>query len=452
MWKKLLVSAVMIFGVSSWSLADSNSLPTLSVQNTPQPTPEEIHQYDQDIENLSRAKQLSEIISQMQRLYVDESKVADVDHLYDIMMERLLKEIGEEHGDYYDEENFQDMNAINQYGAVPFFGIGAQMTIDPFTQKLTIVDVIPGSPAEKAGFKNGDKVLRIDDVTVVDVTPDNMTSYIEKIKGAKGTKVKLTIDRAGSRMDITSSRDEVVKSNVRVTNFDNIAIIRLDSFMGDVSEDMRSQLNELFAKAPRAVILDLRHNPGGLLDQGIKVASMFEKAGVTIVTVKQRDHEDGAQVYETKKTSPLATTPMIVLIDKGSASASEVVAGALQSNGRAMLMGEHSYGKGSVQNIRPLSSTGGKTGVKFTTAHYYVGNNQTKIDKIGLEPDFPVAQETPEPGSKYESDLVHNPLLFDWMEGYYLNSFFITPDVVNDNVMKEAVNFLNANYGTSDQQ
>jgi carboxyl-terminal processing protease len=302
----------------------------------------------------------------------------------------LLEGLGDEHALYFDAQHFEYFNEQN---AGSFFGVG--VTISNRDDALVIISVMDGTPADKAGLKAEDIILEIDGEY-----RDNWNSdeAVMRIRGEEGTEVTIGVYREGEDeiLDFTMKRAKIDVPNIESEMLaDGIGYIRLYSFNEVAEEDIRSAIEKLEGEGARGFVLDLRDNPGGLLGESIDVASLFVADGV-IVRVEDREGEG----EEYRATGDLATdAPLVVLINGNSASASEIVGGALQDYSRAVLVGEVSFGKGSVQTIEPLSFGGA---VKLTIAHYLTPKGQV-IDKKGLTPDIVVEME-PELQSEKDTD------------------------------------------------
>lgn len=260
-------------------------------------------------------------------------------------------------------------------------GIGAE--IDLVDNKLLIVSPIAGSPAEKAGLKPQDQILKINDEST-----DNMALdvAVSKIRGKAGTKVNLTINRTGFSQPqvLEITREEItIKSVNWEMKPNNIAYIKISQFGDDTVPLMQQAAKDINDKHPKAIILDLRGNPGGYLDGAVDVASLFMPSGVV---VKEKDKNGNITENKTTLDPILKDYKVIVLVNGGSASASEIVAGALQDAGKATLVGEKTFGKGSVQELENLP--GGAT-LRITIAKWLTPKGRT-IDKVGLEPDIQV--------------------------------------------------------------
>ncbi len=291
----------------------------------------------------------------------------------------ILDSLGDEHTSYMDPDSYMQAN-IPLQGS--YEGIGAW--VDTEAEFLTIVSPMPGSPAEEAGLEPGDQVIAIDGE---DMTGVDGSLAVRKVLGPSGTEVTLTIVREGeaSPFDVTIVRREIsIPSVVGEMIEGDIAYIQLYTFSNDTSDNLRASLEELLAQNPVGLILDLRGNGGGFLFSAIEVASEFIDKG-TIMT--ERFGDGSEETYDASGDGLATDIPLVVLIDAGSASASEIVAGAIQDYGRGLLVGENSFGKGSVQNWIPLADDGGA--VRVTIARWYTPKGH-QIHEVGLAPDVPV--------------------------------------------------------------
>lgn len=262
-----------------------------------------------------------------------------------------------------------------------FGGLGIEITIKDGV--LTIVAPIEDTPAYRAGLKAGDKIIKIDGEPTKDLT---LTEAVRKLRGPKGTKVTLTIMREGNPkpFDITLVRDIIkIKSVTKEDLGDGFLYIRIKNFQQDTSEEVEKAIGEYIARNGeiKGLILDLRNNPGGLLIEAVKVADLFITEGLIVYT---QGRVSASNLTYSAHPYGYTDFPMIVLVNGGSASASEIVAGALKDSGRAILMGEKTFGKGSVQTIYPLKDG---SGLRLTTALYYTPSGR-KIQDEGLKPDI----------------------------------------------------------------
>src|SRR5450759_2818513 len=292
----------------------------------------------------------------------------------------MLESLGDPYATYYDAKAYAQMqeDSTGQFG-----GIG--VTFGLKNGKPTIARILPGTPAEKAGVKVDDVIAQVDGSTTASLTVDQIS---EKIRGPQGTTVAVGLERAGSKSLITV---KLVRALINVPNVDSkmigtdVGYIRLWSFNQLSGADVRKAITDLQGKGAKGFVLDLRENPGGLLTSAVDVASLFVADGV-IVRVDERGAPEDVQ----NATGNLATDkPLVLLVDDNSASASEIVAGALQDYKRAVIVGVKTYGKGSVQTLRPL---GDGSAVKLTTAHYLTPKKRV-INKKGVTPDAVVTMD-----------------------------------------------------------
>lgn len=264
-----------------------------------------------------------------------------------------------------------------------FTGIGIEITSKKNT--LTIIAPIDGTPADKAGLLPRDEIITIDGQDTSLMTQD---SALKKLRGPIGTSVRLGIKREGTKtFHVTLKRATIPLQSVLFTPLsDGILYSKIKSFQASTSKDYAKGLREAQKNGPiQGLILDLRNNPGGLLNQAINIADIFLQEG-TIVSTKGRNSEKDSS-FTAHNTSQELTFPIAVLINGGSASASEIVAGALQDQKRALILGEPSFGKGSVQTIIPLPNG---AGLRITTAQYYTPSGRS-IQALGIQPDIRVA-------------------------------------------------------------
>lgn len=264
-----------------------------------------------------------------------------------------------------------------------FGGLGIKITTDrrpPCGGVLTVVEVFPRTPAQRAGFRVGDRILRIEGESTINITTSEAA---DRLRGKPGTSVELEVERAdGTRRKVTVTRQRIPIESVKWKLLDGgVGYVELEAFQGNSAVEFAGALRALHAKGMRGLILDLRGNPGGLLDMAIKVADQFLDSG-TIVTTAGRSEEDReVSNANTEGTEP--RYPMVVLIDFASASAAEIIAGALRNHGRALLAGETTFGKGSVQMVMPLPAGGA---LRLTSAQYLTPGD-ISIQTEGVAPD-----------------------------------------------------------------
>ena len=258
-------------------------------------------------------------------------------------------------------------------------GIGAQ--VEDKNGILTIVTPLRGSPAEKAGLLPGDEILKADDFSLSGI---GFLEAIERVRGPKGTTVKLLIRRSGNELTITVTRDTVTVPEIEITIQEGVGIVKIMQFGGSTDKTLRGEMQALQDKKVKGIILDLRNNPGGLAHAAVTVVSNFVPRGSLVYVAKSKT---GSEEYATEDLPTIeATTPVVLLINGGSASASEIVAGALQDHKRATLVGEKTFGKGTVQAVLQFQDL---SGLKMTIAEWFTPKGR-KIDKVGIEPDVQV--------------------------------------------------------------
>ena len=280
-----------------------------------------------------------------------------------------------------------------------FTGIGIEITTK--NGFLTVVSPIEGTPAYDAGIEAGDQILMIEDKFTKKIS---MMEAVKKIRGPKGSQIKLTIGRNGEKspLEFVITRGVIPLKSVRSHLLaPGLGYLRVSNFRSNTFSDIISSLDKMEKERPlEGLVMDLRNNPGGLLDQSIKISDIFLDKGV-IVSTKGRDPYQNKIEYASKNKTPRGY-PIIILINGGSASASEIVAGALQDNKRAIIIGSRSFGKGSVQTIMPLSDG---SGLRLTTARYYTPSGRS-IQLDGIIPDIELAFIPPQKKEK-EDQKIH---------------------------------------------
>ncbi len=295
----------------------------------------------------------------------------------------LLESGGDKYATYFDAKHYKFFNEESQG---EFGGIG--VSLGDKDGSAYVVEVFPDTPAERAGIKPGDEFQSIDGVKRAKWTTEEV---VKRVRGEAGTTVKLVFwrpgkeDGEGKEFKANVERAMIEYPNVTAEMKGDVGYIEISQFNARAAEDISQSIKDLEKKGAKAYVLDLRNNPGGLLDQAVDVSSLFIDKGV-IVSVEER----GKDPIEYRATGGTATdAPLVVLVNGNSASASEIVAGALQDTDRATLVGEKTFGKGSVQTVKELSSGGA---VKFTIAHYLTPKNR-EIDGKGLTPDVVVKMD-----------------------------------------------------------
>ena len=331
--------------------------------------------YAQEESRLDAYNKLRKVIGTVEKYYVDELTLNEiVDKAIDGMLSNL-----DAHSAYLDEKKYNDLK-IQTDGQ--FGGIG--ITIALKENALTIVAPIEGTPGDKAGLKSGDIILKINDESTLNMSIDDA---VNRMRGEPKTKVQLTIVRKNETKPLVF---DIVRDNIKVESVYSKAIentdyvlLRVTSFDKNVTQRVSEELKKY--KKIDGIVLDLRNNPGGLLNQAVGISDLFIKNGI-IVSQKGRIKDENI-VYRATNNTPYATIPLVVLINNGSASASEIVAGAIQDNKRGVLVGEGTFGKGSVQVILPTEK---KEALRLTIARYYLPSGRT-IQAVGVTPDIEVA-------------------------------------------------------------
>ncbi|MGH7215630.1 MAG: S41 family peptidase, partial [Nitrospiraceae bacterium] len=330
-------------------------------------------------ETYEELKTFSEVLTQVQKSYVDETKVKD---LVQGAIRGMLSTL-DPHSAYMTPDMYKEMQ-VETKGE--FGGVGIQIGVKE--NRLAVIAPIEGTPAHRAGVKSGDFITKVNDETTKDLT---LMDAVQKMRGPKGSKVNLTIQREGTPepLQFTLVRDTIKIESVKSKVLDNIGYIRLTQFQESTGRDLSKVLKQFKDQKLQSTILDLRNNPGGLLTSAVEVSEQFLPGGKLVVYTKGRESKKDEWIAKGK--DQMDDSPMIVLVNEGSASASEIVAGALQDYGRAVIVGTTSFGKGSVQTILPL---GDGSGLRLTTAKYYTPKGRS-IQSTGITPDIVVKSQPP---------------------------------------------------------
>jgi carboxyl-terminal processing protease len=290
------------------------------------------------------------------------------------------------HSAYLTPDLYRDLE-VETRGS--FGGLGIEITIR--NNVLTVVSPIEDTPAYRAGLKSGDQIIKINDDFTKDMT---LTEAVKRMRGPKGSRIKLTIHRQGvpELFTVSLARDVIKIKSVKTKEVDGYGYIRVSTFQEGTDEAVEQAIDEFEKKdhgRVKGVVLDLRDNPGGLLNQAVKVSDDFLDGGLIVYT--QGRLESQQQKYFSHKKKDFGDYPMVVLVNGGSASASEIVAGALQDQKRAVVLGTQTFGKGSVQTILPLDD---HSALRLTTARYFTPNGRS-IQAVGITPDVDVEEPKP---------------------------------------------------------
>ena len=324
---------------------------------------------------------LTEVLLQVKKHYVEE-------RTYSELMEGALKGLLQSldpHSAFMDSEEYKDMQEDTQgeYG-----GIGIHIGLRDGI--LTVIAPIEDTPGFRAGLQSGDKIVEINGERTMGIT---LREAVTRLRGPKGEKITIAVlgeDDAEPR-DVEIVRDVIEVPCVKGARIvrDGIAYVRITQFASPTTEMLRAALEELKGEGMEALVLDLRSNPGGLLREAVLVAEMFLKSGALIVSTRGRTGLTKSGEHKARGNDPYLDIPIAVLINGGSASASEIVAGALQDHHRGILVGQTSFGKGSVQSVIASRTDGGESAIRLTTALYYTPSGRL-IHEIGIDPDVPV--------------------------------------------------------------
>lgn len=313
-------------------------------------------------------------------------KIIDKKFLGEIDEEKILNEtikgyvkgLDDPYTEYMTKEEMEEFNTDIMGN---FTGIGIYLTNDVERNVIVIISPIKDSPAYKAGILPGDIITKVDDVSY---TGEQLTEASNKIKGEIGTKVKLEILRNDETIELEITREHIKINHVesKILN-NNIGYIEFNSFDDGCSDEFKEKVEELKSKNITSLIIDIRNNGGGLVDEAIKIADYIVEKDVTLLITKDKTGEEEITKAE---IDPIIDVPIVVLTNGSSASASEILAGALKDNGKATIVGEKTYGKGVIQEL--LTLTDG-SGLKITTSEYYTPN-RNKINEVGITPDVEV--------------------------------------------------------------
>ena len=331
-----------------------------------------------------------EVLEKINKEYVDEINQSES---MDAAIDGLLQSL-DPYSAYMSPEIFNEMQTET---SGEFGGLGIEVNMESGVVK--VISPIDDTPASKAGIKAGDYIIKIDDIQV---QGKSLSEAVDLMRGPVGSSIILTVRRIGQKKALTF---EIVREIIQIKSVkadllkNNVGYLRLTSFNENSGDQIREQIRE-FEKNENinSYILDLRNNPGGLLSQAIRISDFFLDNG-EIVSTKSRKASENRKWFA-KKGDLIGGKTLVVLINYGSASASEIVAGALQDHKRAIILGENSYGKGSVQSIIPLKNKGA---IRLTVAKYYLPSGKS-ISEVGVSPDIEIDEDTDEFRIKTDTD------------------------------------------------
>lgn len=299
------------------------------------------------------------------------------------MVEGAIKGFVEGLGDPYTEYlPKEEMTEFTEETSSQYVGIGVYLTNDKTTNTILVVGTMNGSPALEAGMQAGDIIEKVNDVAY---TGETMDDAIKVLKGEEGTSAKVTVLRDGKEIDLTVTRKKITVEHVSSKMVENnIAYLQVDSFDSGVAESFKKQVTELVNKGAKGIIIDLRSNGGGIVDEATGIAELFVKKGETILITKGKTEEE--EITKSTQNPIIKDIPVVILVNEGTASASEILAGALKDQYGAKIVGKTTYGKGVIQTLYTLSDG---SGLKITTDEYYTPKHN-KIHKVGIKPDIEV--------------------------------------------------------------
>jgi carboxyl-terminal processing protease len=318
----------------------------------------------------------TEVLSIVQNQYVDE--VAPKELIYSAI-KGTLRGL-DPHSSFLDPESYREMQ-VETSGS--FGGLGIEITLRD--DILTVVSPIEGTPAFRAGLQSADRIVKIDGLSTKDM---QLADAVKKMRGRPGTKVTISVVREGwtEAKDFEIQREQIRVHSVRTQDLGgNIGYVKLRQFQEQTAHDLDQALDKFGKDGMKAIVLDLRNNPGGLLTSAVEVTEKFVEDGKLVVYTEGRVRNQNMR-FSAHAKKAYSTIPMVVLVNQGSASASEIVAGALQDYGRAIVVGTQTFGKGSVQTIIPLSDG---SGLRLTTAKYFTPKGRS-IHGKGITPDIVV--------------------------------------------------------------
>lgn len=320
---------------------------------------------------------LSKIKKAIDKNFLWQDKI-DEEKLKDGAIKGYVEGLGDKYTEYISKD---EMKKFTENINGSFMGIGIYMIADESTGKIIVHHPISDSPAYKAGIKAGDVIVSVDGV---EYGYDELNTIADHIKGEAGTKVKLVIERDGKNIDFEIERAKIETNPITSKMLEkDIGYLNLPSFDKDVSKKLKEKIDDLTAKGAKSLILDLRNNGGGMVDECEEITDLFLDKDKTIMTTKDKKGNVQKSVTKNKKTYDL---PLVILVNENTASASEILTGALKDNNRTKVIGTKTYGKGVIQSVFNLSDG---SGLKITTAEYFTPNG-IEINKKGITPDIEV--------------------------------------------------------------
>lgn len=322
---------------------------------------------------------LSSIRSILEDKYIGE---LDDEKMLQMAIKGYVAGVGDDYTVYYTPE---EMSQEYDTAMGNYVGIGIYMIVNYEKGTIEVVKPMEGSPAESVGLKEGDFIIKVEGE---EITADNVNEMADKIKGEEGTKVKLTIKRKDEEFDVEVERKKIEVSHINSEMLENnIAYIQISDFDGGAAKEFKENYENLKSQGAKSLIIDLRNNGGGVVDEAIDILELICDKGSTLLIETDKSGKEEITKSEEK---PIIDVPIVVLVNENTASASEILAGALKDNDKATIIGTKTYGKGVIQSLMKLKDG---SGLKVTMAEYCTPN-RNKINKIGIEPNITV--ELPE--------------------------------------------------------
>jgi carboxyl-terminal processing protease len=325
---------------------------------------------------------IAKTLKNIRKTYVDNAFIGEIDEekVFEEAIKGYINGLGDEYSEYMTADEWEDFqaDALGNY-----VGVGIYISTDK-SGNVIVLSPIKGTPAEEAGLESGDIIAFVNDESTVGMTPEEVSS---RVKGEEGTKVKITVIRDSEYKYFDIERKAIKVYHVESEMLDNnIGYISLATFDEGCAEEIKDEYIKLEFQGAKKIILDLRNNTGGLVVEALNILDLILPNGATeLITVDARD----SKKTEYSKNDPIINCDIVVLVNEYSASASEILVGALKDNNKATIVGTNTYGKGVIQTVIPIPDG---SALKLTTNEYYTPN-MTKINKIGIEPDYVVEQD-----------------------------------------------------------
>lgn len=325
-------------------------------------------------EQVSLEQKTSDIKKKLEEIYIGD---IDENKMIDGALEGYVAALGDEYTEYLTEEEVTSiMEDVN--GA--YVGVGLYITQNVESNEILVIGVIEDSPANKAGILVGDVVKKVDDT---EYTGEQLTQASNKMKGVEGTKVKVTVKRKDKEIDFDITREKIKFKCVKSEKLENnVGYIKISSFDGGCASDFEKAYKELETQGIQSLVIDLRNNGGGLVDESLKIAELIVPKGSKMLITKDKNENEDISV---SKKDPIIKMPIAILVNGYTASASEILTAAIRENTDVKVVGTQTYGKGIIQGIFMFNDQ--KTGMKITMQEYFTPNHN-KLHKIGIKPDI----------------------------------------------------------------